>query len=184
MNTTSQSLSADQVRDKILNCKGSFIKVAWKSNPTPAASYKKDGVILEKQTTGVVRAGINYANLSAVKQGIEDGTRGEVQELPFGQWYIDPLTNKSWFPYVITHTPKGSDNEQLYIRLYPSEGLNHIPKSIYFVNGEEVTKEDFAKYLTPSEANKLLNPSEETRPQCFTIKLDNICGIPQEVIEE
>ena len=168
MNTNTQTLSADQVKEKILNSKGSFVKVSWKSNPTPAAAYKKD-VVLEKQTTGVVRAGINYANLSAVKQGIEDGDRGPVEELPWGQWKT--------FPYIIEH----KDVE--YIRLYPSEGNNHRCISTFFVNGEEVDKEDFAKYLTPSESKKLLEPTEADKPLCFTIKADNLLGIPEDVEE-
>lgn len=174
MNTTSQSLSADQVKDKILNTKGSFVKVSWRSNPTPAAAYKKDGVVLEKHTTGVVRAGINYANLSAVKQGIEDGERGEVQELPWGQWKVDE-NGKSLFPYIIEH------KDEEYIRLYPSEGNNHRCISTFYVNGEPVDKEDFAKYLTPSESKKLLEPTEDDKPLCFTIKAKNILGIPVDV---
>ena len=66
------------------------------------------------------------------------------------------------------------------MRLYPSQGFNHIPKSTYYVNGEEVGKEEFSKYLTPSEAKKLLNP-EDSRPLCFTIKMENIMGVPVEI---
>lgn len=175
MNTTNQSLSADQVREKIMNTKGSFVKVSWKSNPKPAGAYKQ--TLLEKQTVGVVRAGINYANLSSVKQGIEDGSRGAVDPLPWGEWKIDKDGN-SLFPYIIEH--KGED----YIRLYPSDGNNHRCISTYYVDGELVSKDEFAKYLTPSEARKLLEPSEEDRPACFTIKSNNILGIPEEVNEE
>jgi hypothetical protein len=181
MSTTTNSLSADSIRNKILSAKGQFVKASWKSNPTPAAAFKKDGVILEKHTIAIVQAGVNYANLSAVKEGIANGDRGEVGSLPFGEWYIDPLTGKDWFPYVITHRPKGSDKDQLYFRLYPSNANNHIPKSVYYVNGEVVTKDVFATYLTASEAKKLLTPSESDKPLCFTIKADNIMGIPEDV---
>jgi len=166
-------LSADAIRDKILNSKGQFVKASWKSNPKPAAAHKN--MLLEKHTVAVVQAGVNYANLSAVKEGIANGERGEVQELPWGEWYVDRLTKKSWFPYVIEH------KDQLYIRLYPSTAGNHIPNSTFYVNGELVDKEEFAKYLTPSEAKKLLDPTEEDRPLCFTIKADNILDIPQDV---
>lgn len=173
------SITATEIRNKLLSAKGNFVKASWKSEPKPAAAHK--GILLEKHTTAVVQAGVNFANLSAVKQGIADGTRDEVGELPFGRWHVDPVTQKSWFPHVIVHQPKGSDKEIYYLRLYPSNGINHIPKSIFYANGEEVTKEKFAEYLTPSESKKLLNPSESDKPLCFTIKLDNILGIPEEI---
>lgn len=165
MTTTNQSLSADMIKEKILSAKGNFVKAKWKSIPKPAARFKT--FQLEKITESVVRAGINFANLSSVKDAIAAGERGEVQPLPWGEW-------KS-FPYIIEH--KGAE----YIRLYPSDGINHYPKSIFYVNGEEVTKEDFATYLTPSDAKKLLDPEE--RPECFTIKAENVLGIPQDVEE-
>jgi hypothetical protein len=167
------TITANDVRNKILAAKGSFVKASWKSEPKPAAAHK--GILLEKHTTAVVQAGVNFANLSAVKQGIADGTRDEVGELPWGEWYVDPLTQKSWFPHVITH------KDELYLRLYPSNGYNHTPKSIFFVGGVEVDKATFASYLTPSEAKKLLNPTDEDRPLCFTIKSKNILDIPEEV---
>jgi len=165
------TITANDVRNKILAAKGSFVKASWKSEPKPAAAHK--GILLEKHTTAVVQAGVNYANLSAVKQGIADGTRDEVGELPWGEWYVDPLTQKSWFPHVITH------KDELYLRLYPSNGYNHTPKSIFFVGGKEVDKATFASYLTPSDAKKLLSPEE--KPLCFTIKSKNILDIPEEV---
>ena len=170
-----KTIDASSVRDKILNAKGNFVKAAWKSNPKPAAAHKN--VLLEKKTVAVVQAGVNYANLSAVKDAISAGERGEVQELPWGLWYQDRLTGKSWFPYVIEH------KDELYLRLYPSQGLNHKTQSVFYVNGEEVTKEKFAEYLTASEAKKLLEPKEEDRPLCFTIKLQNLIDLPQEVEE-
>lgn len=163
MDTKTPSVTAEQIVEKIKSAHGEFIKAAWKSNPKPAAKHKD--VELEKRTVGVVRAGINYANLSAVQNAIEEGTRGPVQELPWGEW--------TKFPYIIEN--RGTE----YIRLYPSEGNNHKPKSIYFVNGEEVDKEEFAKYLTNSEAKKILEPKEEDRPLCFTIKAQNILPIEE-----
>lgn len=173
MSTTNVSLSATAVRDKILSAKGRFVKAAWKSNPKPAAAFKD--VLLEKHTVAVVQAGVDYANLSSVKQGIADGTRGEVQPLSWGEWYTDPITGKSWFPYVIKH------KDEFYIRLTTSTASNHHANSVFFVNGEEVTKDEFAKYLTPSEAKKLLNPTPEDTPPVFNIKLNNILAIPEDV---
>lgn len=177
MNNT---ITADAVRNKLLNARGQFVKASWKSNPKPKAEYKN--VLLEKKTVAVVQAGVNYANLSSVKDAIASGERSaEIGELPFGQWYNDPLTGKSWFPYVITHRLKDSDKDEFYLRLYPSQGLNHKSQSVFYVDGKEVTKEVFATYLTNSEAKKLLNPTPEDRPLCFTIKLNNLLDIPSEI---
>ena len=168
MTTTTNTLSAQDITNKILNSKGQFVKAFWKSNPKPAAAHKNH--TLEKITEGIVRAGIDYANLSSVKQGIADGERGEVQELPWGQWKV--VDGVSQFPYVIEH--KGAD----YIRLYPSM---HKPHSTFYVDGEQVDKNKFADYLTPSEAVKLLCPKDEDVPACFTIKLENVLGTPVDV---
>lgn len=173
MSDTNKKLDAASVRDRILNAKGNFVKAAWKSTPKPAAAFKN--ILLEKKTVAVVQAGVNYANLSSVKDAIAAGERGEVQELPWGQWYSDKLTGKSWFPYVIEH------KDELYLRLYPSQGLNHKPQSVFYVDGEEVAKDVFATYLTASEAKKLLDPKPEDVPLCFTIKLNNLLDLPQDV---
>lgn len=152
--TKTQSLTADEILERILKAKGNFVKAIWKSNSSPAAAHKKAGVVLEKHTSAVCRAGINFANLSSVQIGIEEGTRGEAQPLPWGEW-------KS-FPYIITH----KDTE--YVRLYPTDSRC---ETIYFVNGEKVDKDTFKSYLTPSEANKL---SSGEKPECFTVKRENI----------
>lgn len=166
MNSNTVSLTANEIISRILNSKGSFVKAYWKSSPRPAAAHKD--VFLEKMTGAVVRAGIDFSNLSSVQEGIEHGERGEVQSLPWGQWKI--------FPYVIHH--KDTD----YIRLYPSLSATHIPSTTYYVNGDAVKKEVFASYLTESERKKLLNPSEN-RPECFTVRADNILGT-EEFVEK
>lgn len=162
--TTTPSLSADMVKDKIMSAKGNFVKVRWKSNPKPAAKFKAHN--LQKVCEGVVRAGIDYSNLKTVKEGIENGERGEVQELPWGTW--------KEFPYIIEH--KGTE----YLRLYPSPS-NKI-KTVYMVDGEEVDKDVFCTYLTGSDAKKILNPSENEK-ECFNIKADNVLEIPQDYTE-
>lgn len=153
METKTQSLTADEILSKILSSKGQFVKAVWKSNPKPAAAHK--GVLLEKHTDAVCRAGINFANLSSVQDAIAAGERGEVQSLPWGEWKT--------FPYIIEH--KGAE----YVRLYPAEGAHC--KTVYFVNGVQVDKDMFASYLTPSEAAKM---SKGEKPECFTVKRENI----------
>ena len=128
---------------------GRFTKVAFRTNPKPAAAFK--AVRLTKVTRGVFRAGINFANLTSVKEGIENEERGEVQPLPWGEWVQ--------FPYTIEH--KGTR----YVRLYPAVGGKVEVQ--YLVNDEETSKEEFKTYLTPSAA-------AATATECFTVKEENI----------
>ena len=159
-NTTTTPLTADDIVDRILASKGSFVKAYWRSFPKPAAAHQ--GVVLEKTTSAVCRAGIDFSNLGVVKEAIANGERGDVESLPWGEW--------SRYPYVITH--KGTE----YVRLYPSNAPNQHPTSKFFVDGTEVTKEAFSCYLTPSESRKLISPSEDDKPLCFTVKKENIIG--------
>ena len=131
---------------------GQFVSAEWVSVTTPAAAYK--GNLLEKVTKSVVRTGIDFSNLSTIKEGIENGTRGEVGKLPWGEW--------KQFPYHITH--KGAD----YIRVYPVKGTK--PKVDYKVNGQVVDRDTFKKYLTPSAQASL----EGEVPECFTVKAENV----------
>lgn len=141
--------------EKYLNTKGGYVSLGFRTEKKPAAKFKAHK--LEKITFGVFRAGIDYANLSEVKESIAKGERGEVQELPWGEW--------KKFPYVITH------KDQDYLRLYPSNGKNHKVKSAYFVDGKRVTKEAFADFLTPSAKRDLLQGKELS---CFTVKAHNV----------
>jgi len=137
--------------DKILASKGQAVSVCFRSEVKPAASHKAHK--LEKVVKTVSRAGVNFANISEVTEGIRKGERGKVQSLPWGQWEN--------FPHIITH--KGSR----YVRLYPFGET----KCRYYVDGVEVSKTDFAALLTPSASAKLLN---KEIPQCFNVKAENI----------
>jgi hypothetical protein len=134
---------------------GQFVSASWSSNPTPAAAHKNAGVLLEKRTRAVVKTGIDFANLKEVKQGVASGERGEVQSLPWGEWAV--------FPYLIQH--KGAE----YFRLYPVE--NSKCEVEYRVNGENVTREVFKSYLTPSEQKKM---DDGDAPITFTVKADSL----------
>lgn len=165
-NTTNiQSLTANEILSNFFKGKGQFMRAAWKSNPKPAAAHKN--VVLEKRTTTIVRSGLEFQNLSSVKAGIEEGTRGEVGSLPFGEW--------AYYPYLIKYEKEGNTN--YYLRMYPTDS---IPTVRYFVDGNETTKDVFATYLTPSEAKKLTGDKE--KPECFTIKMENVLST-EEVIE-
>jgi len=139
--------------NSLFSSKGQFISATFKSEKKPASTFK--GVRLEKIVKGTFRAGINFANLGSVKEGIANGERGEVQSLPWGNWLQ--------FPYTISH------KEEIYVRLYPTE--NCTLKTIYLVDSVEVTRESFLSYLTPSDKARA---TDGDRPECITIKKSNI----------
>ena len=147
-NTTTADLSL------ITKGTGQFVKVSFKSTKKPAAAFK--GTELIKVSSGVFRSGIDFSNLSSVKDGIANGERNEVGSLPWGEWVS--------FPYLIAH--KGEQ----YVRLYPSVG--HKVEVKFFVNGKEVSKDEFNDFLTPSAAK----PSAEAI-ECFTVKASNILTV-------
>lgn len=134
--------------------KGTFQFITWKSTVKPAAKFKGD--VLEKKVSAVCRAGIDFKNLSSVKQGIALDTRGEVEGLPWGEWEA--------FPFTIAH--KG----ERYVRLYPAARSNQV-KSQLFLNGEPTNLFRFARRLTPSERKKM---RDKERPACFTVLESNL----------
>ena len=157
----------EEMARKFLECAGQFLTVTFESQKRPAAAHK--GRRLVKRTTGVFRAGVQFANLGAVKEGIATGQRGQVEPLPWGEWVL--------YPYIIQH--KG----EYYIRLYPPFARNGggelvphwAPGQIrveYSVDGVAASKDEFYRYLTASEAAK----GGEV-PQCFTVKASNVVSI-------
>lgn len=144
----------NDIASRFLNCRGQFLAVEYISTSAkPAAAFK--GVTLGKTVRTVARAGVDYANLAKVKEAVANGERGEVQPLPWGEW--------SRFPYTIAH--KGKE----YVRLYPVP--NAHTEVVYTVNGERVTRETWAGYLTPA-ARASMNSGET--PECITVAAENV----------
>lgn len=135
--------------------KGQFISLSFKSEPKPNKDNK--GKVLVKETTGIFRTGINYANLSPIKTAIEAGERGEVGSLPWGSWAV--------FPLVIVN------GEKQYLRITTSPF--HRPSVRYSVDGVEVSKEHFESLLPASQRS---NP-EDKPVLVFNISADNLVSV-------
>jgi len=148
--------------DDLFSKKGQYISAIFQTEKKGSAQHK--AVRLEKRTSGTFRAGLSFENLASVKEGIEAGERSEVGSLPFGRW--------EKFPYTILHTPAKTTQEIRYVRLYPSLNATHRVSVQYLANGVEVSKEQFASYLTPSERKEMLEPAKQV--ECFTIKHGNL----------
>jgi hypothetical protein len=155
MNTASNT---NNVINAFLAAAGQFASVTFKSNPKPAAAFK--GVTLEKVTTGVFRSGVNFANLSSTKEGIANGERGEVQPLAWGEWVQ--------FPFVIAH--KG----ERFLRLTTVAGVKS--KSVFKVNGVEVSRDEFEQFLVPSARS-----DAKAATEVFNIKESNLVSFNGEV---
>lgn len=121
---------------------GSF-GVEWTTTVKPAAAHKAH--TFTKVTTAVVLTGVEYSGL-AVNADTETGA------LPWGEWVS--------YPYVVTH--KDTD----YLRVYTVDGTL---KTTYYVDGIDVSRDEFLAYLTPSQR-------EAKRPNggTLTIKAANM----------
>jgi hypothetical protein len=160
-NMPNTTASQSNALTAFLSCKGQFASVTFKSNPKPKAESK--GVVLEKTTTGVFRAGINFANLSSVKEGIANNERGEVQSLPWGEWVN--------FPFVISH--KGENFLRLTVA--PTASI----KCSFKVNGVDVSRDEFEQHLVPSARSEA--KADKAPVEVFTIKEANLVSFNGEV---
>jgi hypothetical protein len=135
---------------------GQNIAAKWRKTCKTRKEFSS--FVVEKETTATVRGGINFENLRSVRDGIENGERGEVQELPWGEWAM--------FPVHIAH--KGAD----YVRLYPpTGGISQRPKVQWYLDGSPVEYALVEELLLASE-----KPRDEA-PDCFTLKVENLISI-------
>lgn len=152
--------------DMFRSTKGQYLPAAWRKSVKPAAAHKSRELV--KRTSGIFRAGIDFSHLGMIEEAIRDGERGEVGELPWGEW------EEGGFPYFIAH--KGNR----YIRLYPPYRRNAEGKLEpcwanaqlvvqYWVDGVEVDRDTFKSFLTPSDAKSM-----ESDPPCITVNVDHL----------
>lgn len=117
----------NEINNKVVN--GQFINIAYaralKRNEL-AKGYKDIEII--KQTNGVFRLGITYANM-------QRNVGRTIEPLPWGAW------EKGFENFILEHTNKNGEYNE-YLRVYTNENKNLLPKTTYFMNGQEYTKED------------------------------------------
>lgn len=134
--------------------KGTFVKITYQTEMK--ATNKTDKII--KTTNAVVRLGINYSNLKAVKTERANGKQTD-GKLSWGQW------ENGFENYVITHT---KDNVfRKYLRVYTTK---HKSKSTYQINGKETT-------LLELRENELIKESKSSSPRLLVIKFTDIISI-------
>lgn len=128
-------------------------KVTYWSDVKPSAKCKQH--TLRKLVIGRFTIGQEYKPESV--DGNSEGS-DDSRSLPWGEWES--------YPYVIRHN--GSE----YLRLTPQEGDK--PHVEFWVDGNEVTREQFAEYLTPANARKLF---ESRKPECINVKMTNVQSV-------
>lgn len=156
-------MNAKQIVQAVQDNKGQNVQAIWRRTMKTRADVP---MTIEKETSCFVRAGIDYANLASVKQGIESGERGEIQPLKWGTW--------AQFPFIITHTPKGTTEQKEYVRLYPATFENLKKKTVvrYFVDGKLATEEEVKPFCLASEFRE-----RDEEAVCFTIKAESLIAL-------
>lgn len=144
--------------------KGQHVEIVWRRE---AKTRKGTAFVIEKRTRAFVRAGINYANLASVKQGIEAGTRDEVQPLPDWQEWAE-------FPFILRHKGNGTE----YVRLYPAsfDNLAHATKVEWLMDGVVTDYASVEPYLLASEKPK----ADDEKPACYCVKSADVIEIAGE----
>ena len=137
---------------------GANVRIEWETTVKGAAAHKAR--VLTKHVAATVRTGIEYAQLSEVREAVEAGERSEVGSLPWGEWKL--------YPYIVTH--KGRDYARLYLADEPALAVT------YMVDGVTVSRETFETYLTPGQRK------HKPAPLTFTVPVANLRFVAGEAI--
>lgn len=150
---------------------GAFTNITFLSDLTPNKDSK--GHKVQKRISAVVRLGINYSHIGvesiqARKVAEEDG-KPLTDKLPWGEW--DPEC-----AYLINHTKEDKDTGELktttYLRCTVSRNTKHRREVTYLLDGVEVSKEEIAPFVRPSE----LTPKDREE-YVFNPKIENVLAL-------
>lgn len=144
MNTTT-------ILSNLLEKKGQFGSIKYQRRVKTRKAFEDVDIV--KKTKTVFRAGIKYDNIGKV---IDKRESGELPATNAG------LNGFIWiaYPYLL----KSLKNDELYVRLYPSNSVPHVE---YYMNGQLVDKHQIEHMLLASE-------TKEKKPDCFNVKLSDI----------
>lgn len=159
MSANNLSGDAKAIVNYLKEHKGQHVAITWRKE---LKTRKGIAAKVEKQTRAYVRAGIEYANLASVKEGIADGTRAEVGPLQVWQEWAEA-------PFILRHKTNGTE----YVRLYPAAFDNLKPHSEYFLNGALVDKSAVESMCLASEFPK----GERAEKDVFQVKANSILSI-------
>lgn len=158
-------MKAKDILDKIQNHKGQIMPCVIQNT---VKTLKGVSAVVVKRNSCYIVAGIDYANRKEVREAIEAGQRGEVQPLPWGTW--------GEYPYIIKHTPKGANEVNEYIRLYPpteiqAQTFNLKSRVEFFADGRPIDRQTAIQYCgTKAE-------SSDSVPMAITPNVASIVSI-------
>ena len=139
-----------------LNIKnGKWVAIKYSSNPKPLKEFKNHTIT--KVTEGVYRLGIAYCNLKS-KIGVK------TENLPYGHW------ESEFKNLLLSHD--GND----YLRIYTTNNPKHKSHTTYYLDGEEITKEELIEMGAMSESQ-----SKSKHTELFNVKLENVIQIGKAV---
>lgn len=143
-----------QIKNKINKIqKGQFHSLLWERPCKTKKAFSNNVVV--KRSSAVVRFGVEYDNINAVKEKRANGELpAQNNGLQWGQWLL--------YPYFIKH------KDSIYLRC--STVPNTKTKSEYFLNGVKVPFEQVENMLLASEKNT-------KKAEVFTINIENILHI-------
>lgn len=144
-----------EIIERIKSRKGQFSRVVWRR----PAHTRKGSPSIVKETSVIVRCGIEYDNTQGVKAGRSNGTLpAENAGLQWGEW--------EEYPWLIAHKGKR------YVRLYPVQ--NSVPQVIWSMDGVVVKKSEIESYLLSKEKS---NNSQTALT--FTVNVEHIESFDQ-----
>jgi hypothetical protein len=146
-------MKTEEIIAKLKSRKGQFGRAVWEKSLKTRKDYRD--MSIRKRTTMVCRAGINYDNMTIVKEKRDSGMLPPVNAgLPAWQEWDE-------FPYLLQ---KKDEPSKKYIRLYPTNNL----ETLYFKNGKLSSLDEIREFVLASELPK------GEKPDCISVGLDNV----------
>ena len=143
--------------NKLLGIKGQIVTLKWHKDCKTKKSVLEH---IEKNTTAkCIRIGCGYDNLSAVKEGRENGT------LPEENAGLAPSLEWEVYPTIIRN--KNTGKRYVRVELMPNSKF----ESEFFMDGASVNKADIEEKLLASEK------SRGSMPTVMNIPLENITEV-------
>lgn len=145
-----------QILQTLFSKKGQFGNVLIER---PMKVRKGYNDIPVKKTRMSVRCGLDYDNMTTVKEKRETG------ELPSQNAGLQNGMEWVAFPYLLKHKEKNKE----YLRLYPNWAGK--TETTYYLNDKQVQLDEIREMLLASELPK---KDDLTKPDCISVSLDNV----------
>lgn len=144
--------------------KGSNLTAIWRR---PVKTKKSCTDSIEKETSIIVRGGIEYDNIAAVQDKRDSGEL-PVENAGLPEW-------QEWVEYPVILRHKGNGTE--YVRFFPASGIPFKPKTKFFKNGIEISRADVEDVLLASEK------SSGEVPLCYSVKVESVIELNRVLID-